>query len=475
MNTHRVTSRLHLAAFVGACAACAACTAAAEPPDRPAFRSFRYDDDFTPLRDPALRTQPLDALKYIPLGEAENEGDFVPYVCIGGEARTRYDYFKNPGFGLRGLEHDDYVIQRFLLSSDLHLTDRFRVFSQIVSGFQLGEESVPSPQQDDVLDLQQAFADYRFGEAEDLNLTLRAGRMEMGFGSYRLVSPRDPTNVRLNFDGARATLAWEGVRIDAFLTRPVEQERGVFNDGENDNQTFWGLYSTLPLTPSRSLNADFYYLGLRRELARFSSGVGTDDRHSIGTRMWGKSQGFDYDVEAVFQFGTFAQTDILAWTVASNLGYSWQNAAWKPRLGVKADVASGDTNPNDNTTGTFYALFPRQGYFSELNLLAPANFFDVHPIVQFSPVDALTVSASWDPFWRFSADDAVYGPGRIAIPAAASDSLYVGSTFDLQVEWAVSRQLTVTGYYGHFFKGDVVQDAGGKDVDYVGAWITFKF
>jgi hypothetical protein len=367
------------------------------------------------------------------------------------------------------------LLQRFLISADLHVDEHVRIFTQVLSGFQEGSDSQPSPLQDNVLDLQQAFAEAWVGESKDLSLSVRAGRMEMGFGSYRLVTARDPTNARLNFDGVRATLAYGGVTVDAFLTRPVEQQSGIFNDGEIDARTFWGAYSTFPLIGPKALNLDVYYFGLRREDARFGYGAGTDERHSIGSRWWGTNAGYDADVEAVYQFGTFVGADIQAWTVASNFGYTWLNSTWKPRLGVKANIASGDTNRNDGTAGTFYALFPRQGYFSELNLLAPSNFFDVHPSFQIKPRDNLTLSASADPFWRYTTADAVYGPGRVAIPASASSSRYVGTTVDFQAEWAITSQLSLTGYYGHFFRGDVVRDAGGKDVDYVGAWLTFKF
>lgn len=216
-------------------------------------------------------------------------------------------------------------------------------------------------------------------------------------------------------------------------------------------------------------------LGLRRDNARFSSGSGADERHSVGARLWGGHQGLEYDAEGVVQFGTFAGLDIHAWTLASNLGYAWREVAWKPRIGVKANVASGDTNPHDGTSGTFYALFPRQGYFSELNLFTPSNFIDVHPWAQLKPSSDLTFTASIDALWRYSTSDAVYGPGRIAIPSSASTGSYVGITADLQVEWSISSQLSITGYLGRFFKGDVVSDAGGKDVDYAGVWMTYKF
>lgn len=436
---------------------------------RPAFRAFRYDEDWSAFADPSLHTRPLDELKYIRLADDPDVS-----LSLGGESRTRYEYFKNPGFGLRGLSRDDYVLQRLLLHADLRIGSHLRIFTQPVSAWQFGPESPRSPIQDDRLDLQQAFVDLVLGDPKGDSLTLRAGRMEMSYGSSRLVSSREPANVRLNFDGVRGTLRVAGATIDAFLTRPVEQELGVFNDGQNDSQTFWGLYSTVPIN-GRRLNIDVYYFGLERENARFDSGVASDRRHSVGGRLWGLIDGLDYDVEGVFQFGEFGEDDIVAWTLASNVGYTWENAAWKPRVGLKANVASGDTDPSDSTQGTFFAMFPRQGYFSEINLLAPSNFFDLHPSLQVRPREDLSMTLSWDPYWKFSEDDAIYSPRGVAIPANRSAGRYVGSTLNGQLDWTISPQASFTAFVAYFFAGEAVTSAGGEDASYFGSWITFKF
>jgi hypothetical protein len=458
-----------MAAAVIATPADAVSASGAAATTRPAYKTFRYDEDFSTLADPAQRTLPLDELKYLRLADHPRVT-----LTLGGEARTRYEYYGEPGFGRRGRAYDDFVLQRLLLHADCRVGDHLRLFAQTVSGWEAGSAFDPSATQDDVLDLQQGFADFIFGDPHGDRVTVRTGRMEMGFGSFRLVTPRDPTNARLNFDGLRTTLKFCDATVDAFLTRPVQQKRGVFNDGENDDQTFWGLYATTPVSGA-ALHIDVYYLGLRRENARFYTGVGTDERHSLGTRGWGTIGGFDYDVEGVYQFGDFAGDEIRAWTLASSVGYTWNDVAWKPRLGLKTNIASGDTDRDDGRSETFYALFPRQGYFSEINLLAPSNFFDIHPSLQFRPADRLLVTTSWDPFWKFSEHDAIYGPGRVAIPASASRGRYVGSTFDVQAEWSPTPQLTVAACYAHFFAGEAVTSAGGKSSDFFGTWITLKF
>ncbi len=454
-----------------------------QPP--PPFRLFRYEEDYSYLEDPSRRTEALDVLKHISLTE-----DGSATISFGGESRTRYEYSSAPFFGLRQPGHDDYLLQRFLLHTDVHVGDRAglhaRGFVQLLSGLVTGEEFPKTGTQDNVLDLQQGFAEVIWNDnraaavaAGGTAVMLRAGRQEMGFGSYRLVTSRDPTNARLTFDGFRSTLHVEKMTFDAFLVRPVAPEIDAFNDSQDDTTTFWGAYSSVPILPDRRLAADFYYFGLDRENTRYQSGIGDETRHSIGTRLWGRASGWDHDTEAVFQFGTFDRPtqseDIIAWTVASNTGYTFENAAWKPRLGLKLNVASGDDDPTDDRLGTFNPLFPRNNYFSDANLLAPYNFFDVHPTISIRPTDNLTLTGAWDAYFRHDTDDAVFSPSGIVIPAGASDSRFVGSTLSLTAEWSINRHVSLTASYAHFFRGDVVTDAGGKDVDYFGAWLTAKF
>lgn len=458
---------------------------AAVPSQPPPFRLFRYDDDYSYFSDPARRVHPIDAIKYIPL---DDDGAFV--LSFGGEARTRYENSSAPSFGLRGPGHDDFFLQRLLLHSDLQIGHREgvngRAFVQLLSGLVAGDEFPKPGNQDNALDVQQAFGEISLGDtraavasSDAPTLRVRVGRQEMGFGSYRLITSREPTNSRLAFDGARATFGTRLTMIDAFLVRPTDPEIGLFNDGRDDNTTFWGVYSVTPLTSDRRLVLDLYYLGLNRERTRFATGIGDELRHSLGVRLSGKAHGWDHDTEMVLQLGTFDQPvrshDILAWTIASNTGYTFAHAPWKPRLGLKLNFASGDDDPGDDRLGTFNPLFPRNNYFSDANLLAPYNFFDIHPTLTLRPFESLIVNAGWDAYFRSSTDDAVFSPTGIVIPSTASESRFVGSTLTLVADWAINRHVTFSASYAHFFSGQVVQDAGGKDVDYFGVWLTTKF
>ena len=84
---------------------------------------------------------------------------------------------------------------------------------------------------EDQLDFTQFFVDLKlhpFGS--DSSLTLRVGRQWLIYGSQRLISNRYGPNVPLPFDGVKAILNAAPWRVDAFVTKPVETNPGVFDD-----------------------------------------------------------------------------------------------------------------------------------------------------------------------------------------------------------------------------------------------------
>lgn len=56
----------------------------------------------------------------------------------------------------------------------------------------------------------------------------------------------------------------------------------------------------------------------------FNQGVGREERHTIGTRSFGKLGHWDFNHEAVYQFGRFGSGNISAWSVATDHGYTFE-------------------------------------------------------------------------------------------------------------------------------------------------------
>jgi hypothetical protein len=59
------------------------------PPERPAIQLNRWQEDWSVLADPELRTEPLDNLKYIPLWSGDPNSYASDSICATGLNRLR--------------------------------------------------------------------------------------------------------------------------------------------------------------------------------------------------------------------------------------------------------------------------------------------------------------------------------------------------------------------------------------------------
>lgn len=442
--------------------------AAVEPPP---YRLNRADEDYRYLADPLLRSDAWDAIKYLPLDETGSWN-----ISIGGEARERYEFFNRPNWGKDPQDHG-YLLQRYFLHGDLRMGRHVRLFSQLQSSLENGRKGGPRPTDKDELDLHQAFLDLKLDLGDDATLALRSGRQELAYGSQRIISVREGPNVRQAFDGFRLMYRRGAVKVDGFATRPAQTNRHVFDDGPDNNRGLWGAYAVLPLPALPGGNLDLYYVGLYRSRAGFDQGTSRETRHSVGARLWRTALPLDYNFEALYQWGSFGNGDIRAWTVASDSGYTLTSLPLRPRLGVRADIASGDEDPANQDLQTFNPLFPKGSYFSEAALIGPANFIDLDPSLTLHPAERLTLTLDWDFFWRESTHDGLYNNAVAVVRAGkASDARYIGSMPQAQLQWSIDRHLSLVAIYGHFFTGQFLRESGpGKDVDYLATWLMYKF
>src|SRR5258707_15610119 len=93
------------------------------------YNLLRENDDWSFLADPSLRSDFWDPIKYIPLGcEA-------CYVSLGGEIREVFEQVGNDNWGKQRYVNA-FLLQRYMLQSDWHLGENFRIFVQLKSGLE---------------------------------------------------------------------------------------------------------------------------------------------------------------------------------------------------------------------------------------------------------------------------------------------------------------------------------------------------
>ena len=463
---------------------------------------IRYNEDYSFLADPSKRTDPFDFLKYISLGNAG-------YLSLGGEARERFESYTNETFNstfptpehtvAEKKDDNSYFLQRYLFHADYHPTDWLRLFGQLQSSLEYGRYN-PRVTDRDAIDLHQMFVDLKGGIGHEGVLTLRVGRQEMSFGAERLVGVREGPNNRRAFDAVRLSYKQHGVSLDTFISSPVEVDPGPFDDQNVRGVLFWGAYATVPCPRLPGLKLDLYYLGLSKPAGRFTVAsvpaphllpvppvyaqsfitmhpvFPREERHTIGTRLAGTFGNWDINNEALYQFGQFGSGDIRAFWIAADDGYTFKNLRFQPRLGLRAGIASGDKDPNDQDLETLNPLFVRGNYFSEAGLLAPQNLMGFGPSIRIKPDRALSAELGCVTLWRESLGDSIYRPPGIPIfPADSELGRYVGTELILGTAWQATPHIGVAAAYSHFFAGDFIHQNNGDDADFGALWLTFRF
>jgi hypothetical protein len=337
----------------------------------------------------------------------------------------------------------------------------------------MGSRGIGSTTDVNHFDIMQAFVDVKPPPLLDDAPIVRVGREELLFGFQRLIAVREGPNVRRDFDGIRFNDHWGDVTIDLIAVRPVTDGQGLLDDRANQAQMLWGGYLTLPIGPV--LKADVYMLHYANNLAKYRGLTGAEQRQTYGVRLFGASGGFDWNVEAAWQTGTYRNLPIRAGMAAAILGYTFANTAWHPRIGLEANAASGD-NSRSSAIGTFNAMFPRLPYFAETSLLVPANVMDIRPVFSVSPRPDVTATFGWDTLWRASNTDGLYGSGMAlyANTNKVSGSL-VGTELSADVRWRVDEHLLVGAIAAEFLAGPAIQQAVGKNVTFVALFTTYRF
>lgn len=452
--------------LVAAAVACLLGSAAAAD-ERPSIGFNRWQEDWSVLANPALRTEPFDGLKYIPL--ADNDPD--AYLSFGLNLRERYEANDAPKLGTSGNRDQHYLLQRAQIHADLHPDAHWQIFLQLEDDIQIGKAPV-TPVDENPVNIRQAFVTYDTDLAGG-EFKLRLGRQEMGFDLQRFVSVRDGPNVRQAYDAAWANWTNDDWRLIGFWSQPVQyRDTQAFDDVSNNRLQYGGLRVERKDVGPGELS--FYWSRYDADGAHFLDAAGDERRDNFDLRYAGKAAGFDWDVEEMTQTGHVGGTPILAWAVGSRSGYTLADLPWTPRLGLQADAASGDQHPKDGHLGTFNPLFPNGYYVTLSGYTGYTNFIHVKPSVTLKPDKSLTLMASTGLLWRETSADAVYVQPNIAIAnTAGHGELWTGLYEQLRLDWVMTKNMSSALEAVHFQIGNSLRAAGAHDSDYLGVEIKF--
>ena len=402
----------------------------------PGFSLLRQNDEVqqNQVEDPSA----YQKMKYLPLFENGS-------ISFGGSYRGQYEYFHNEEFSFSPNRENGWYLQRLLVHTNIRLNEHIQFFGELGSSIISGKEAL-APVDRDELYINQLFITYQYE-----NFQLRLGRENLELGSRRLLDPREGPNVRQSFD--HLTLEWPiGAKsLRLFAARPVFPQAGIFDNESFENEEWlWGTYFTKLYIGA--FNLDAYYLGSHYGASTYELGTEEELRHSIGVRAWKNAGSWQYDNEAIVQFGSFGEQDIFAWTVSFNLK---NQVSDKHQLGVKTELISGTTS--ENTLGTFNPLYPRGAYFGRVARFGPANLIDIHPYWTFR-TGKFTMEIDYDVFWRFSMDDAVYGPPLNIVLDGESDARFIAQQVGTIFNYELSRHAVVELETNFIFPGQYIEE-----------------
>lgn len=385
-------------------------------------------------------------------------------VEIGGSIRIRGNYYNFDSLG-----DMSWIEQRTRLNVKADFTREVSAFVEFDyysgwgddfrSNYLTGLDTRAG--EDDSIHLYQAYI-----EARDLwgsPLSARIGRQDLSFGTEWLVGVNNAAAVftGLSFDALRLTWSNDAFSLDAVASKLAENH-GDFGEEDTD---FYAVYFSY--TGIEDITLDAYWMYLRDEVPALEANAflpgDTLDLHTLGVRSAGVLGGFDFDVEATYQFGDvdglpsacpygFGEADVKydVFAVNSEIGYTFETA-WSPRPFARfAYFGGGDTEylkgfSNDREL-PFNRLFSNWEYTEffantdESNLLyyavgigtAPTEAVSLQLVCAYFEVDENVPSVGW---WLGTPD---------------SDR-QIGLEVGLYGDYQYSEDLVIRAGYAHFF------------------------
>ncbi len=435
------------------------------------IKPLRAEEDYSGLlqNDSLRKSSLLNKLKAIPLSK-----DKSIYLSLGGEFRPRWEHYDNKNWSANTTADENFYSQRIMFHTDLHLGKYVRVFGQLTHGLVSLKESVYV--ESDQLDLHQAFVEFTV-PLKDTKIKLRAGRQELLLGGGRLVALRDGPNNRRSFDMAQIMVGGKGYNGNIVFGREVKVPDGAFDNNSSNAPYIWGI--GLNANTKKILgNTSIYYIGFDAKTVKYNDGIHPETRHTIGLRRYGDfGKHIKYNTEIHYQFGTFGDKTISAYSIEGDWHYNLINTKFKPDFGIKLDYISGDKNTGDNKLGTFNPYFNNPGYFGLISQVAAMNMFDFHPSAKLNLTKKLGVIAEADFYWRAQLNDGLYNGAKFLIrPSNNNKSRFIGWQSGLIINYQMSRNIKISNATYLFVAGDFIKETGdSKSTFYNGMtlWIGF--
>lgn len=383
-------------------------------------------------------------------------------IKFSGEIRGRMEGYNNLDYNSDKDDSDQRLLTRIRIMMTADFCPNFKTVVRIQDSREFFSEANPNTNED-ALDLNMAYADIK--APNDIPLSLRVGRQELVYGDKRVLSNSDWSNVGRSFDAAKLSWKGEDKWVDLFWGSVVKAERYTFDDSDK-NTHLAGLYGSM--APKKDIVTDAYllYKYTDAEETKGEDGkTGSQDIYTIGSRVKGKINAWDYNGEIAGQLGKYGTDDVRAWALALAGGYTFDYAV-KPRVGMELNHGSGDSDPKDGKHESFDILYPANHYkYGYSDFFSLKNMTDLRLTASCQPTKKWQVTGDVHFFWLDTVKDAWYDSKGKAIRKDSTGTAdnFVGEEVNLLVNYTLNKNWKFETGYAHFFSGPYVKDTGSSD------------
>ena len=430
---------------------------------------LRYNDNFAFIKEDSLK-KGFNRLKYIEFGENN-------FISFGGEIREQLQLYHNINFGDLPSKFSSInahqLNHRLMFHANIESGNHFRFFIQMNNTLQFMNVNPPSPEIDvNHLSVHQAFSEFLFNKWK-----IRIGRQEVFYGNHRIFTVREGPNTRQTFDGMLVKKVFKNGTMDFFALSKTISKKFIFDDEFGKERSF-GFYSNW-LLPEKRIGLDFYGLNFQSDQRKYKHNSGPENRQTVGFRLYSDLKKFNFEIEGTYQAGQFNSLSIDAYNVFADLNITILQKK-KARIGLAANISSGDKNNSDNKLNTYNLLYAKPAYGLAIPL-GSANLISINPYFKITPVPKLNILTQVFFLQVNSNQDGLYSPFMTMVrpqpeTTSNSNSMYMGTFFVLETSYQQSENFTFYFDASYFNVGGFLKETGkGKDLTYVSFKSTFKF
>jgi hypothetical protein len=441
------------------------------------FATSRWAEDWSKRKEagtaPPLKAMPLFGRDDINL-------------TISGELRIRDEMYDDGGL----VRHNDYhnVELRAIVGADLHIGEHFRFYGELGHATVWGQgngytviykgTTISAGYQNKV-SAQQFFGEARTMIGSNVLVGVMAGRMEFSDGPKQLISVSNGNSLHRTFNGFRTYLHTDRFRLSVFRGYVTLLGLGGFDEHVNHGEELTAVNGSLSLVPYSKTSSLFldplWYHTFNLKDPGAKSGLG--HRDTYGARFWGRRGPIVFDWMAFRQTGDHLGREVSAWGATFDTSYQLIPSGWKPRVGLRVDLASGgDSYAKTGTIHAFSPVYQSSSYLGEGKLLGDSNLALIAPTLGFTPLKPVKVTMEYDLVRRMSENDAFYASGLKPYAGTQSVKGYAVGTYGrINVDWAVTPNIGLELEGETLQAGEVLHRAGYGSSKYLLLGLDIKY